>query len=780
MSVKVSKFCAGVSALAVLPTAAALAQSVPGEGFEDIGEIVVTAQKRSERLADVPMSISVVTGDALSRAGIVDTAQLVQAVPGFSYQQGAFGTPVFSIRGIGYNDNSTSAGPAVTVYIDQVALPYSVMSRGAMLDLERVEVLKGPQGTLFGMNSTGGAINFIAAKPTDVFDMGASAGFARFNEFSFNGFMSGPIADTLSARIAVQGEFSDGWQYSRTRPSDRLGKKDFLNGRAIFDWKPSESLSFELALSAWRDKGETQAAQFVDFAPAVAVTPLTQYIADAMEASPVARNSAREADWDAGRDYARNDRFHQASLRADWSISDDVSLTSISAYNRFKGSSPMDIDGTAFGAFGINAHDSDLETFAQELRLAGSSGMIDWMIGGNYQYESAAESTITTNQGTNNQIGPFLFTRLGQIADQKVDTLSAFGSLDVHVTDQLTLQGAVRYTSQKRDFSGCIKDEGLGPVGVTAATAFEFLGGLFTGMPVSIPAFGCVTLDAATFAPGLAKSELDEDNLSWRAGIDYKFDTNVMVYANVTKGYKSGSYALVPAILSSQFTPVTQEAVLAYEAGTRFTTLGGVLSADFAAFYNDYDDKQLKGIVLTPVFGPLPQLVNIPKSKVYGFETNVTLQPMKGLRLKSGLTYIRSKVLRDPVAPAVPRDPYGVPTSYLGESFPNTPKWQFVGDAEYRFPIGSGGMHVMVGSAVTYHSSSPGTFGNTPAFTLPAYTLLDARLGLESADGRWSGQIWGRNITNEYYYNNVTHLTDYVAKIAGMPATYGIAFQFRY
>ena len=253
-----------------------------------------------------------------------------------------------------------------------------------------------------------------------------------------------------------------------------------------------------------------------------------------------------------------------------------------------------------------------------------------------------------------------------------------------------------------------------------------------------------------------------------------------MVYANVTKGYKSGSYALVPAILSSQFTPVTQEAVLAYEAGTRFTTLGGVLSADFAAFYNDYDDKQLKGIVLTPVFGPLPQLVNIPKSKVYGFETNVTLQPTKGLRIKSGLTYIRSKVLRDPVAPAVPRDPYGVPTSYLGESFPNTPKWQFVGDAEYRFPIGSGGMQVMVGSAVTYHSSSPGTFGNTPAFTLPAYTLLDARLGLESADGRWSGQIWGRNITNEYYYNNVTHLTDYVAKIAGMPATYGVTFQFRY
>lgn len=782
MSAEFRKLFFGASLLAMTPATGAWAQAAPGNDVEaeDTSEIVVTAQKRSERLADVPMSISVVTGDTLARAGIVDASQLVQAVPGFNYQQGAFGTPIFSIRGIGYNDNSTSAGPAVSVYTDQVALPYSVMARGALLDLERVEVLKGPQGTLFGMNSTGGAINFIAAKPTDSLAAGVTAGFARFNEVSFNGFLSGPLGEGLSARVAVQGEFSDGWQYSRTRPADRLGKKNFLNGRAIFDWKPSDTLSFELALSAWRDKGETQAAQFVGFAPAVAVTPLTQYIADAMRASPVARNDAREADWDAGRDYARNDRFHQASLRADWSIADSVSLTSISAYNRFKGSSPMDIDGTAFGAFGIDAHDSDLETFAQELRLAGKAGIVDWMIGGNYQYEKADESTITTNQGTNNQIGPFLFTRLGQIANQKVDTLSAFGSLDLHVTDRLTLQGAARYTSQKRDFAGCIKDEGIGPVGVPAATAFGFLAGLFTGAPVNIPALGCVTIDAATFKPGLATSQLDEDNLSWRMGVDYKFDTNVMAYANLTKGYKSGSYALVPAILSSQFTPVTQEAVLAYEAGTRFTTAGGLLNADFAVFYNDYDDKQLKGIVLTPVFGPLPQLVNIPKSKVYGFEANLVLRPAKGLRLSSGLTYVRSRVRRDPVAPAEPRDPFGAPTSYVGESFPNTPKWQFVGDAEYRFPVGGGGMHAIVGGALTYHSSSPGTFGNTPQFTLPSYTLVDLRLGLESADGRWSGQVWGRNVTNAYYYNNVTHLTDYIAKIAGMPASYGVTISFRY
>ena len=181
MTAKFCKLFFGASLLAMTPVAGAWAQTAPDD-TEDTNEIVVTAQKRSERLADVPMSISVVTGDTLARAGIVDASQLVQAVPGFNYQQGAFGTPIFSIRGIGYNDNSTSAGPAVSVYTDQVALPYSVMARGALLDLERVEVLKGPQGTLFGMNSTGGAINFIAAKPTDTLAAGMTAGFARFND----------------------------------------------------------------------------------------------------------------------------------------------------------------------------------------------------------------------------------------------------------------------------------------------------------------------------------------------------------------------------------------------------------------------------------------------------------------------------------------------------------------------------------------------------------------------------------------------------------------------
>lgn len=402
------------------------------------------------------------------------------------------------------------------------------------------------------------------------------------------------------------------------------------------------------------------------------------------------------------------------------------------------------------------------------------------MIGGNYQDEVANESTRTSAQGTNSQIGPFLFAPLAQIANQTIDTSSVFGGVDFHVTDELTLQGSVRYAAQNRDFNGCIADAGAGQTGVSAADAFSFLATILSGNPTTIPAGGCVTLDATTLIPGLAYSSLDEDNVSWRLGADYRFNANAMIYANITRGYKSGSYALVPGILSSQFTPVTQESVLAFEAGTRLSTIDNKFSVEFAAFYNDYRDKQLKGIVLTPMFGPLPQLVNIPKSEVYGFEANLVTRPFEGLRVSTGITYVASKVLADPEAPAIPRDPFGGLTSYVDESFPNTPDWQIVSDAEYEFPVGPGGLRGFLGGSFTYRSSSPAAFGYDPVFVIPSSTLVDLRAGLESADGHWTAQIWGRNVTNEHYWTNVTHLTDYVARLAGKPATYDISIGYRY
>jgi outer membrane receptor protein involved in Fe transport len=533
-------------------------------------------------------------------------------------------------------------------------------------------------------------------------------------------------------------------------------------------------------MSGWHDSSQSQAAQYEGFYPAVAVTPLTQYIANGMNASPLAPDKATAADWDPGRSYARNDDFYQGSLRVDWRLSDEVALTSITAYSNFRGREPVDVDGSAFTNFFALAHDALLSSFAQELRLAGTAGPLKWMAGANYQNEITDESQLSINQGTNNQIGPYLFTRLGEVADQKIQTASVFGSLDYQLTDALSLQGSLRYTSQDRHFNGCVSDAGVGPAGVSAATAFAFLGSILSGSPMTIAPGACLTFNAATFAPGMAYSKLDQDNLSWRLGGKWKLSHDAMIYANATKGYKSGSYSLVPAILSSQFTPVTQEAVMAYEVGAKQALFDRRLELDAAVFYDDYSNKQLLGYVLTPVFGTLPELVNIPKSDVYGAELNLTAHPLSGLRLTGGVTYVASRVEQNPLAPAQPRTPFGALTSYVGESFPNTPTWQAVGDGEYDFPLGVRDLNGFVGGTLTYRGASYAGFGEAAQFRLPQYALLDLRLGIENKDAHWVGQIWGRNVTNQYYWTNVTHLTDYLSRLAGMPATFGVSISYRY
>jgi len=182
-------------ALADAPTAA------PPE-IQSEGEIVVTAQKRTERANEVPLSITAVSGDQLLKQGISTPADLVKVTPGLTYTESVSALPVYTIRGIGFFDDSTADSPAVSVYVDQVPLPFAIMTEGASLDPERVEVLKGPQGTLFGQNSTGGAINYVAAKPKDHFSAGADLTYARFNEVDAQGFVTGQLADGLTFRLA--------------------------------------------------------------------------------------------------------------------------------------------------------------------------------------------------------------------------------------------------------------------------------------------------------------------------------------------------------------------------------------------------------------------------------------------------------------------------------------------------------------------------------------------------------------------------------------------------
>ncbi len=743
------------------------------------GDIIVTAQKRSERLLDVPLSITAVTGEQLARQGVRSPADLAKVVPGFTAQQSQYGTPVYQIRGIGFFDNQLAAGPTVTIYTDQTPIPYARMAQGASLDLERVEVLKGPQGTLFGQNSTGGAVNYIAAKPTSTFAAGLDAGYARFNEVDLGGFVSGPVTDALRIRVSGRFERRDGWQQSITR-NDSNGRRNFLVGRVIADWQPTDRLKVEINVNGWRDHSDLQVGQPRHYLPIGTATglPLTIPRLIAVQQGlanypyPRGDTSNRLADWDAGFSNRVDDRFYQLAARVEYSLSDEVRLITISSYSHLKSFTPFDTDATnivASEAFKIGS----IGSFSQEARLEGEAGSrLRWIVGGNYQYDKTRDfSAVSIFDISNSEVVGFHFRGPNQINNQNIRDLAGFGSLEYKLTDSLTLQGSVRYTDERRHFEGCAADvPGTDPISTVLNTFFGF-----TATPG-----GCVTqLPDGTY--GLYRTNLNQHNVSWRGSINWKPDPNVLLYANVTKGYKAGSFPTVPAFNYLQYVPVTQESVVAYEAGFKASVADRKIDLSAAAFYSDYHDKQLRGFRVVPGFGFLPTLINVPKSRVAGGELNITARPIVGLRLNAGATYVDTKVSGAPIATS----PFGTSVNIGGETFPATPKWQGQVDVEYNFGLRPGGS-AYLGGGLTYRSHTSGAFGAEQGpvgtqdyFSIDGYALLDLRAGLNLGE-KYTIQIFGKNVTNKHYWNNVEKNTDTVVRFTGFPVTYGISFTARY
>ena len=315
---------AGVSILALTMAVSGLAsgafaQAAPGtappqaaQPTAAVSEIIVTAQKRTERLSDVGLTISAFTAETLRDAGVTSAADLQKLVPGLTYAHSNTSLPVYTLRGVGFYETSLAAYPAVSVYVDQTPLPFPLLTSHTGLDLERVEVLKGPQGILFGQNSTGGAIDFVAAKPTSEPHAGLDLSYGEFNRVSAQGFVSGPLADTVKARLAVEYDRGDDWQQSYTR-DDSLGKIDTFVGRLLLDWTPTDRLKFELNVNGWIDKSDPQAAQYFKIDPQVPAT-----LSPAMRNYPVAPADDRAADWGPGADRPRGDQnLVQTALRGE-------------------------------------------------------------------------------------------------------------------------------------------------------------------------------------------------------------------------------------------------------------------------------------------------------------------------------------------------------------------------------------------------------------------------------------------------------------------------------
>lgn len=797
---------------------AAPAQSEQASNEPAAGEIVVTANKRVQNLNDVGMTAAVLGADSLKQQNVTSLEDIAALTPSLTFARAPNGTPVYTLRGVGFYETSIGAYPSVSIYVDEIPLPFPVMSAHSTYDLERVEVLKGPQGTLFGQNATGGAINYIAAKPTNTLQAGGSLTYGRFNQTDVEAYLSGPLAEGLKARISGRAEFGDGWQISASRPNERNGKVENFMGRLQLAYEPSSSLRFLLNVNGWLDKGEQQAPQYIaqQFQNENVGVPfgfgVGAFRDPAILASPFTALNSRAADWSTsshllgiGKVPFTDNSMFQASLRTDLDVGDFGTLTSLTGYSKFKQRQGNDTDGLPLNALDVPLTLGKIESFYQEVRLANDpKNRFRFVIGGNYSTDKVRQSlTIDyTNSSATLGFGTLFGFPLSMDTltnSQRFKSYAAFGNLEFDLLDNLKLKAGARYTKSKDDANICQSDP-EGP-NYPFGNVIKFFGTLYSGaafVPYAPGECASINVDSenpanrvVTYLPygatGVYINTLDEDNVSWMLGLDYKVSPDVLLYANVSKGYKAGSFPSITGSTLNQYQAARQESVMAYEGGLKATALGGGLQFNLAGFYYDYADKQLRTKLTDPTFGQLDVLRNIPKSSVRGFEVEATLRPTRDLTINGAYTYLDAKI--DRFVGTNAGGDTGV--NFAGTPIPYTPKHQASFSVNYN-PAISDHVNLIMGSSLTYNSKTIATLGgnvnpstiNAKAvpcvYCIDGYAVLDAQLGIEDSNGRWRAFIWGKNITDKYYWSNVVSGYDTVARYAGKPATYGVTVSYSF
>lgn len=794
----------GVCGAALLAADAAAAQS----SDNTIEAIVVTAQRREETANTVGMAIQAVTGEVMEQLHVTNVKDLTTFAPSFTVSQSYQGVPTYTLRGIGFNTINMSATSTVGTYTDEVAYAYPMMNTGPIYDLERVEVLKGPQGTLYGRNTTAGLIDFVTRKPTEEFQASATAEIGNYKTHNFEGFVSGPIAERIQGRLAFRTEDSDeGWQVSRSR-GERQGEVHRYGVRGSLALQPSDDISLDVSLTYWKNKSDTVAAQGIGFTPATAASPfnapgLVAFIA----ANPP--TEAKHADWapasvrsanigtglGIGGPLREDNDFYAGKVRLDWDLGGDIKLVSLSSYNKLTRDAKFDWSGVPYEIL-IQHAEGDIESIAQELHIEGFGEKTFWLLGGYIARDRILDSNRTLlGQNANvtliRTVGqPLLATpfnsggytplQLSQafrtyqdVGNIETNTWSVFANGEYEFSDAWKLTAGIRYTQDKQEYEGCSRDFNgnmLPNVNVVNRALFAATYGLVA----PITQGQCNTFDPAKRAFGLVTSTLDEDNVAWRLALDWTPSEEVLVFGSISRGAKAGATPINAANISTQNAPATQELLTAYELGVKAALFQRRVQANASVFYYDYEDKQLSVYFADPIYTALSRLSNVPESEAYGLDGEVTW------RATSDLTFIASATfLHTEVKGYTGINSAGRPASFDGKPFLYSPEFQGGLTALYSRDL-TDSLGFQAALSGRYQSDSHADLEGDPKFVIPDYGLINASMGIHSLDDRWELSVWGRNLTDEYYWSAVSSNANVVVRFPGQTRTYGAALTVKF
>lgn len=767
------------------------------------GEIIVTANRRAEPLARVGVSVAAVSAEQLAIFDVEQPQDLSRVVPGFQAVEAAStGAPVFILRGVGFDAPTVAISSPVGIYVDEVAVPYPYMSLGLAFDLERVEVLKGPQGTLYGRNTTGGLVNFIAAKPTATPEASLTASFGNFQTHEFEGFVSGPLGGGVRGRLAFQTlNREKGWQRSVTR-DERLGELHRNAVRGTLEWGAGNPINVSATGTYWEQYGDTVAPQATEFLrdPALLTAEMRQSLIpnprsnQQADFTPLSRQPNAELLRQLGigdpdrPPLTQDTRFYSGTLRVNVELSGELTLASLTNYSDLRYDSVRDFGGLQTESL-TQKSTGNIDSFSQEIRLLGEYPDFNWSVGGYYAKDDTDQqdlgfvgelTTITEGKAFLPFLNPLFgnrfspqelqatFRNYAGFGESEVSVWAAFANLEYRFSDLFKMRAGARYTKDREEGSSCALNVNGGQTAFIDLL-FPVLTNNFALPPV--PRDGCYTLSADNTRFVEVQNRQSDENLAWRVAADFTPNENTLVYAVVSRGHKSGSFPVFAAANETQLTPVRPEQLTAYEAGVKLRLLERALSVNGSVFYYDYRDRQTFGRVPDVIFGSLLRIVNIPESETYGAEVEMNLRMGPYVTARGAVSYLKTKV-KEFVGFDV-KSAAGIPVNFAGAELPYSPEFTASGSLVADVPV-SVALGLLGAVNFSYQSESSAVLGREPGFDIEPFTLVGLTVGVHDADRRWALEAFVNNVFDVYYFTSAQRGNETLLRYAGMPRTFGV------
>lgn len=724
----------------------AFAQDAEDSAYH-MNTVVVTARKREERLIDTPLAVSALSEKVIEDRNMADLTEVARLVPSMTFDRGTGSTggsgnaQVF-IRGVGQSDYLFTSDPGVGLYIDGVYFPRGTGIVMDMIDLQQVEVLRGPQGTLFGKNTIGGAINITTNQPSEDLEGRVRVTTGSRDRLDMDGVLNLPlIEDTLSLRLTGSSRQQDGY-VERVLVGDTLGDINSLFGRAQLRWTPGSDLTVDLAMDITQKRESSIAEELVDMDAADPSNLLlglwNGLVAPTYGTDVLIGRNYLTNDYETfatGNNYSDFDMFG-VSANVDWEISPDVTLRSITAFREQDSQFAADNDHSPYQFIESN-NDNEHEAFSQEVQLIGSSfsDKLDWVVGAFYMSESGSDVNDAYYVAGLYDILEFLPGAIIPLADGvacpsmfcaggagnpanasldfevlltneiDIESYALFGEASYEISDRWGMSFGFRYSHDTKDFVTSLLKKASGAIGV----------------------------------PETRQTESWED-ISPRASLQYALSDSSNLYFSVTNGFKSGGFN-GRALSSAEITVYDPEQVWSYEFGGKFADLGGVASLNAAVFYSDYEDMQLQSV--RSVDGVVTVVTeNAGAVEMAGAEIELFASPTESLNLQLSLGYLDATYANLSPGATVTED----------DELVKAPEWTFSAAADYTIDLPEG-RSLTLGGDVSYRSSYANELTNEPVLMQDGFALYGAYASLSLTDSL-DLTLFGKNLSDERYMTN--------------------------